>query len=60
MAQTFFQPCCLVVGMPGGAHYQHPFAPFHFAARCTTGPLKLLALGRKHLVSPVIGTPYLC
>ena len=58
MAQTFFQPRRLLVGMHGGAHDQHPFAPFHVAARRTTGPLKLIALGRQHLVPTVIGAPY--
>ncbi len=60
MVQTCFQPRCLLGGMYGGVHHQHPFAPYHVAARRTTGPLTLIALGRKHLVPTVIGTPYPC
>jgi hypothetical protein len=60
MAQTFFQPCGLLVCMHGGAHHQHPFMPCRCVrgiARRMTGPLKLIALGRQHLVPSVIGTP---
>ena len=58
MAETCFHPRCLLGGMSGGAEHQPPFAPSHVAARRTTGPLTLLALGRKHLVPMVIGAPY--
>ena len=60
MAQTFFQPRGLLVGMHGGAHHQYPFLPCRCVphARRITGPLKLIALGRQHLVTTVIGAHY--
>ena len=61
MAQTFFQPRGLLVGMPGGAHHQHAFAPCrcgHGTARRMTSPRKLIALSRQHLVTTIIDTYY--
>src|SRR5439155_13643423 len=58
MVQTFFQPRCLLGGMQRGTDHQHPFAPCHVAVRRTTGPLKLIALGSKYLMPPLIGAPY--
>jgi hypothetical protein len=58
MAEAFFQPRCLLIGMHGGAHYHHAFAPYPGAAWRTTGPLKLIALGHQHRVPPVIGALY--
>src|SRR4029453_15040276 len=58
MVQTCFQARSLLVGMHGGTHHHHSFVPYHGAVRRTTGPLKLIALGRKHLVPTVIGAPY--
>src|SRR6476660_756370 len=37
------------------AHDQHPFRPGLVALWSTTGPLKLIPLGREHLVTTVIG-----
>ena len=45
MAQTCCQPRRLVVGMHGGAHDEHPFAPCHVAVWRTTGPLHLITNG---------------
>src|SRR5262249_22712769 len=58
LVQTCFKSRSLWVGMQGGPPHHPSFVPYHVAARRTTGPLKLIALGRKHLVPTVIGTPY--
>jgi hypothetical protein len=46
MAQPFFQPRGLLVGMHGGAHHQDPFRPCRCVpglVRRLTGPLTLLS-----------------
>jgi hypothetical protein len=58
MAPTGFSPRGLVVGMPGGSHAEHPFAPGRCADWRTPGPLTLIARRRQHLMTTVIGPPY--
>jgi hypothetical protein len=60
MGQTFFQPCCLALGMPGRPHHPYPFTPFLGAALQATRSLSLIALGRSDRCTAVIGAEHPC
>src|SRR5712691_3138400 len=58
IAQPCFQPRCLLLGMHGRSHHQHPLRPCLCPPRCPTSPFNLIAFGREHLVTTVIGADY--
>ena len=60
MAQTCFQPRGLLLGMHGRSQHQHPFRPCLCAPRHPPGPFHLIAFGREHLVTSVIGAEDPC